>query len=512
MKQVVIDDGPLTLDAVARCARGAPVRIAPARLEHVGRVRDRIEALLGSGAPTTYGVNTGFGALSEVQIARGDLERLQLNLIRSHATGCGAAYDRPTTRAMILLRASVLLKGTSGVRPVVPELLVAMLNAGVHPVIPEQGSVGASGDLAPLAHLALVLVGEGEAEVDGRVMSGAEALKRAGLAAIRLEAKEGVALINGTQAMTADMACVLPRAEQIARVSDVVGAISLDALLGSVSPFDARIQTARPHPGQVAVAGNIRRLLAGSAMLASHADCKRVQDAYSLRCMPQVHGASRDAIGYVRTVVERECDSATDNPLVFEEGDEIVLVSGGNFHGQPVALVADFLKIGLAEFGCISERRVERLLNPDLSYGLPAFLTADSGLNCGMMNVQVTAAALVSENKVLAHPASVDNIPSSAAREDHVSMGTIAARQARVIATHVEHALAIELLCAVQAIDLRRPLRSSPAIEAACALVRSEIETLVHDRFMPPDIEAAARMVRDGRLLDAVEAVIGPLA
>lgn len=503
---------PLSIEALALVAeRRRAVVVDEAARARVADVRKGIDALLRDDAPSTYGVNTGFGALAEVRIPASDLARLQVNLVRSHATGVGAPFSAAITRGMMLLRANVLLLGTSGVRPVVPELLVGMLEHGVHPVIPQKGSVGASGDLAPLAHLALVLIGEGRAVFEGEVLPGGEALKRAGLTPIALAAKEGLSLINGTQAMTADAALTVARAERLARTADIAGAASLQALLGSRRPFDPRIQAARQHPGQAACARNLRKLTADSAIIDSHAGCSKVQDPYSLRCMPQVHGASRDVFRHVRSVVTRECNAATDNPLAFVGPDGVELISGGNFHGQPVALAADYLGMGLAELANISERRIEQLVNPALSSGLPAFLAGDSGLDSGFMIAQVTAAALVSENKVLAHPASVDSIPSSANREDHVSMGTIAARKAREIADHVEIVLAIELLCAAQGMHLRRPLTASPAVEAAVGCIREVVPPLHRDRLLHPDIEAVTALVRSGALLQAVEARVGPL-
>lgn len=513
MNTLLLGAAPLSLDDVWSVAIDhRPVALDPAHRDTLTDVRARVETLLGKGAPNTYGVNTGFGALAEVRIDAGDLARLQLNLIRSHAAGVGPDYPESVVRAMLLLRAMTLCLGTSGVRPEVPELLLAMLNAGVHPCVPEQGSLGASGDLAPLAHLALVLIGEGEARVDGQRMSGAEALSRAGLQPVVLAAKEGLALINGTQAMTADLALTVQRATRLAAAADIIGALSLEVLLGSPRPFDARVHAARPHVGQGIVAANLRHLTAHSPLVDSHRDCGKVQDPYCLRCMPQVHGASRDTLRHVAQVVEVEVNSATDNPLVFvDEAGNLDIISGGNFHGQPVALVADFLGIAMAELGSISERRVEQLVNPSLSSGLPPFLAGHSGLESGFMIAQVTAAALVSENKSLAHPASVDSIPSSANREDHVSMGTIAARQARAIVANAERVLGIEFMCAAQGLDLRRPLHAAPPAEAAHAALRAVVPVLDGDRVLSGDIEAAARLIRSGGLQAAVEAVAGTL-
>lgn len=512
MQRITLGTGRLTLPALWAVAHGlAGVEIAAEARARVARIRARIEALLGPQAPNTYGVNTGFGALAEVRINEADLARLQVNLLRSHATGVGEPYPAPVARAMMLLRANVLLLGTSGVRPEVPELLVEMIERGICPSIPQKGSVGASGDLAPLAHLALVLIGEGEATYEGVRLPGDEALARAGLRPLVLGPKEGLALINGTQAMTADAALTLERAERLAKTADIAGAMSLEALKGTARAFDARIHAMRPHPGQAHCAENLRRLIGHSELAESHHDCGKVQDPYSLRCMPQVHGATRDVLDFCADVVERECNAATDNPLAFEEGEAVELLSGGNFHGQPVAFASDFLAISLAELANISERRIEQLVNPALSSGLPPFLAPESGLNSGFMIAQVTAAALVSENKGLAHPASVDSIPSSANREDHVSMGTIAARKARHVAEHVETVLAIELMCAAQGLDLRRPLRSSPGVEAAFAVIRTAVPILREDRVLHRDIAAIAALVRDGRLVNAVESAIGPL-
>lgn len=509
-----IGDAPLTLDIVQAVAEARmPVTLTEGRRLLLRERRRAVDALLDPKAPNTYGINTGFGALAEMRIAPEDLAVLQVNLIRSHTTGVGTPYTREATRAMMLLRANVLCIGTSGVRPEVPALLVDMLEAGIHPVIPEKGSVGASGDLAPLAHLALALIGEGEVEYQGARIPASDALARHDLVPLALQPKEGLALINGTQAMTADAIGVITRAWRLARCADIIGAMTLEAQLGTPRAFDSRIQRARNHPGQCDSARNLRRMLEGSGIVPSHAGCGKTQDPYSLRCMPQVHGASRDVFTHVSEVLAREINAATDNPLMFINPDDgtAEFLSGGNFHGQPVAMAADYLGIALAELANISERRIEQLVNPALSSGLPPFLANHSGLNSGFMIAQVTAAALVSENKILAHPASVDSIPSSANREDHVSMGTIAARKARNIAEHVETVLAIELLCAAQGIEFRRPLQGSPALEAAHAALRAVVPPLDDDRVLYPDIEAARQLIVDGTLLAAVEAQLGPL-
>jgi len=501
----VLGSAPLSLDALARVARGGvEVSIgaaAQSRLAIARAVVDRIVAL-GPDAPAVYGVNTGFGALAERRISPEQIAALQKNLVRSHAAGVGPPLPTDVVRALMLLRAQVLASGHSGARPACCELLVAMLNRRVHPCIPAQGSVGASGDLAPLAHLALAMIGEGKAEHDGQVLPGADALARAGLQPLSLEAKEGLTLVNGTQLITAIGGLAVVDAERLARTADLVGALTLEALRGTPQPFQARIHAVRPHPGQVASARNLWALLAGSPNVAAHKDCGKVQDPYSLRCMPQVHGATRDALAYTRATLEREAGSATDNPLVFPaaDGQEDALVSGGNFHGQPVAMALDFAALAVANLGNIAERRIEQLVNPHLS-GLPAFLVADSGLNSGYMMAQVTAAALVSENKTLAHPASVDTIPSSAGREDHVSMGPWAARKCAQIAENVQNVLAIELLCAAQGLDLRLPVRPAAALATVHDRVRAVVPHLERDRPVAPDVEALAALIRSGELV-----------
>ncbi len=503
-----LGDDTLTLEALAEVARGGrTVEIggaARAAMDRARRVVDQVVAG-GDASPAVYGVNTGFGALAEVRISSGQVAQLQKNLVRSHAAGVGQPLAREAVRAMMLLRAAVLATGRSGARTVCCERLCELLAAGVHPVIPARGSVGASGDLAPLAHLALGMIGEGEAEYRGETMSAAEALSRAGIPALVLEAKEGLTLLNGTQHMTAVGGLAVLDAEVTCRIADVAGAMSLEALKGTVRAFDERVIAARPHPGQIAVGAVLRALLAGSEIAESHKDCGKVQDPYSLRCMPQVHGASRDILAYVRTVLEREIGSSTDNPLVFVDGpDGDEMISGGNFHGQPVAMALDAAAIAVAELANISERRVEQLVNPHLSSGLPPFLAPDSGLNSGFMIAQVSAAALVSENKVLAHPASVDSIPSSAGREDHVSMGATAALKLAMIHDHVRTVLAIELLCAAQGLDLRRPLRTTKPLEAVHAVIRAKVPAMMVDRPLSPDIAAVRAMIDDGSLLEAL--------
>ncbi len=483
------------------------VSLGPDARAAVVRARRVVDDAVSAGR-VVYGVTTGFGNFADVVIPAHRLKELQLNLLRSHSAGVGPPLGEGETRALMLLRANVLAKGFSGIRAETLELLIAMLNRGIHPVVPSQGSVGASGDLAPLAHLAVALVGEGRSRFEGRELASAEALRSAGLAPVELQAKEGLALINGTQLMTAVAALALAEAHRLARTADVVGALTLDTLQGTDVGFDARIQAARPHPGQADSAANLRALLAHSPLRESHRGCGKVQDAYSLRCMPQVHGAARDALGFIARTVEIEMNSATDNPMVFAETGE--LLSGGNFHGEPVAIAADLLSIAVAELGAISERRIERLVNPDLS-GLPAFLTPEAGIQSGFMLAHVTAAALASENKSLAHPASVDSIPTSANKEDHVSMGATAARQAAQVVANVRRILAIEALAACQALEFHRPLQTSPALEAVFRRVRSRVAAYDQDRLLAPELEAAAELVESGQLASDAAAICGTL-
>lgn len=505
---------PITLRDLEEVARaGRPVALCPEARGRVVASRAAIDAIARAGdrAPAVYGVNTGFGALAETRIHEGDVRALQQNLVRSHACGVGPDLGQAEVRAMMVLRAQVIALGCSGVRAEIVDALAAMLDAGVCPRIPSQGSVGASGDLAPLAHLALALIGEGEATFGGRLLPAGEALRTAGLSPVELQAKEGLSLINGTQYMTALGALALRDAAGLATVADIAGAISLEALKGSRRPFDDRLMKVRPHPGQAAVAENLRALLTESEIMESHVNCGKVQDPYSLRCMPQVHGASRDALAWCEAVLERELNSVTDNPTVFLDGEEPELISGGNFHGQPVALALDLAAIGAAELSNISERRVEQLVNPALSSGLTPFLAKDSGLHSGFMIAQVASASLVSENKVLCHPASVDSIPSSAGREDHVSMGSISAKKLLQVIDNVRSSLAIEVLTACQGVDQRRPLSASKGVRAAHAAVRRVVPELGDDRPLYRDIGAVAEIIRSGELVRAVEEAVGPL-
>jgi histidine ammonia-lyase len=457
----------------------------------------------------TYGVNTGFGRFVSKQIPEELTEELQLRLLRSHACGVGEPYPDEIVRAAMLLRANALAKGNSGARIETVELLLACLGRGVLPCVPARGSVGASGDLAPLAHLALPLVGEGEAWYEGELLSGAEALQRAGLEPVRLAAKEGLSLINGTQFMAAQGALGLVRARRLAKAADCACALSLEGLQGSRTSFLPQVHALRPLRGQAASARNVLRLLEGSAIIESHRWCDKVQDAYSLRCAPQVHGASRDLLDYVDYTIGTELNAATDNPLVLV--DDELLVSAGNFHGQPLAFALDALAMAVAELASISERRVERLVNPNLSDGLPAFLTTDGGLNSGFMIAQYVAASLVSENKSLCHPASVDSIPTSAGQEDHVSMGNAAGLKAWQVVANAERAVAIELMAAAQAVEFLAPLEPGAGARATHAAVRSLSKRLRDDRPLGGDIEAVAAAVRSGSLVEAVESTVGEL-
>lgn len=509
MTDVVIDGESLKLEDVVRVARrGAKVALAEAAVPKVQKARAYVERLLADHA-VVYGVTTGFGKFAEVPVAREDALALQRNLVFSHCCGVGDPLGSAETRAMMLLRANVLAKGYSGVRLVVLDTLLQALNAGIVPVVPSKGSVGACGDLAPLAHLTAVLIGEGEAFYEGRRMTGAEAMGSAGVEPVVLEAKEGLALINGTQMMTAVGALTLWEAENISKAADIAAAQAVEALRGTNTPYLEISHRVRPHAGQAATARNLVRLLEQSEILASHVACSKVQDAYSLRCAPQVHGAAKDALAFVRGVLEVELNAATDNPLVFP--DEEVVISGGNFHGQPISQAMDILAIALAELGNISERRIECMMDPSTSDHLPPFLTCHPGLNCGLMMAQVTAAALVSENKTLAHPACVDSVPTSANKEDFVSMGAFAALKAREVSKNVLAVVAIELLCGAQGLEFRESLRPGRGVAAAHDFIRQAVPALENDRPQTPDIERVSEMVRDGSLVSQVEGAVGPL-
>jgi histidine ammonia-lyase len=503
---LLLDGLSLTIDDVLDVARGRPVALAPESRPRIAAAREIVERVIRE-KRVVYGINTGFGYLKDQMIPEADLEVLQRNLILSHACGVGEPFSREVVRGVILLRANTLIQGYSGVRVLLVERLLELLNRGIHPVIPSRGSVGASGDLAPLAHLGLTLIGEGQAEYQGELRPAAEILAEAGLVPLVLQAKEGLALINGTQPMSSLGCLVVQGLSQLLDIADMTAAMSIQAGLGSCQPFRAELHALRPHPGQRQSAAQLWQWMQKSELIDSHSGCDQVQDAYSFRCVPQVHGASRDACSYIQDVMTREINSVTDNPIILPGGadNEGEIISCGHFHGQPVALAMDFAKVALSELANISERRIERLVNPQLSRGLPAFLTEHGGLNSGLMIAQYAAAALVSENKVLAHPASVDSIPTSANQEDHVSMGTIAANQALQILKHVRQVLGIELICACQALELRAPLTPSPAVAAVLKHVRTRIPALGTDRFMGPDLEAAAAMIADGSLYQRVQ-------
>jgi histidine ammonia-lyase len=487
----------LTLEQIVAVASGQEeVALAAGARSRVAAARAIVERIV-SENQTVYGVNTGFGKLSDVRIEPGQLRALQLNLVRSHACGVGPALSEPEARAMLLLRANVLASGYSGARAIIIDTLAAMLARGVTPVIPEKGSVGASGDLAPLAHLALAAIGEGEAFYQGERLPGRDALARAGIEPLELEVKEGLALLNGTQAMGAVGALALRRAEGLTRLADVAGAMSLEGLKGTPVAFDERIHAARPHAGQIAVAKHLRALLEGSEIRQSHLnDDPRVQDAYSLRCMPQVHGAVRDALKHARGIVEIETGSATDNPLVFAEGGDVL--SGGNFHGAPLALAFDYAAIALTDLISISERRIDRVVNPDANEDLPPFLTRQPGTSSGFMMLQVTAVALLSEAKVLAHPASVDNVPTDGGKEDHVSMGMTAATKLRALVGLAESVTAIELIVGAEALEHRKPLSPGRGVKAAYDIVRTHVAPLTADRSMSAEIEGLTAAIRAG--------------
>jgi histidine ammonia-lyase len=529
---VVLTGADLTIADVEAVARGdAVARLDVHARARMDESRAVVERLVAAGE-VVYGITTGFGDLAGTHIPPADARQLQENLLVSHAVGVGAPLPRDVVRAMLLLRANTLALGHSGCRPVLVDRILAFLEAGIHPVVPSQGSVGASGDLAPLAHLALPLIGRGEVELGGQVMPGLLALRETGIEPLTLEAKEGLALLNGTQLMSALGALLLADADRLARTASVAAAQSVEALLATDVPFAAVYQLARPHPGQIAVAAEMRHLLRDSGLMAAHhGSSHKVQDPYSLRCVPQVHGAVRDALDYLGRVLDVELNSATDNPLIFPEGGAAaadvaatgggLVISGGNFHGEPIALALDFAKLAIAELGAISERRIALLLDARLNGGLPPFLAPASGLNSGMMLLQYTAAALASENKVLVHPASADSIPTSANQEDHVSMGPIAGRHARDVLANVERILAIELLVGAQALDLRLALTEGVARSVAGAAagsvpgrgvadahrrIRSVIAPLLVDREMGADIAAALALVRSGELAGLVEA------
>jgi histidine ammonia-lyase len=497
-----LDGQPLSLEEISGVANlDWTVTLSAAACQRMKASRCVVEAVVARGE-TAYGINTGFGKLAEMRIPLEELAALQRNLVRSHAAGVGEPLAETEVRAMLLLRANVLAKGHSGVRVRVAELLTGMLNHGVHPVVPSRGSVGASGDLAPLAHLALALIGEGDVFFRGERVPALIAMKATGLQPLVLEAKEGLALLNGTQAMVATGGLALLRGLRVAKLFDLAGAMSLEALMGTPTPFDERIHQARPHAGQMAAARHLRELLAESEIRESHRhNDSRVQDAYCLRCMPQVHGAARGALEHGREVIEIEAGSATDNPLVFpgKDGEEAEILSGGNFHGAPLALALDYAAIALTDLISISERRIDRLINPDINEGLPAFLSDSPGVSSGLMIAHVTAAALLNESKVLAHPASIDSVPTSGGKEDHVSMGMTSALKLKRIVENAELVLAIEMMSAAQGLEYRAPLKPARQVGRARVKVRELIARLDEDRVLSGDIEALAEAVRAGK-------------
>lgn len=502
---IVIDGENLTFEQVVAVAYGTPGRprisISEAAIANVQRAADAVQTLIDRGE-IAYGITTGFGAFKDKIISPEDAALLQRNIVLSHAVGLGDPFDIPTTRAIMLIRANTLARGFSGIRVETLQLIIDCLNAGIHPVIPEKGSLGASGDLAPLAHMGCVLIGEGSAEFNGEILSGAAALERAGLKPVKLAAKEGLAITNGTTVMTAVGLLETWRSLRLAKVADVAGCLSLEALNGTTSAFDERIHDLRPHPRQVDCARDLREILEGSEFVREF-DATNVQDSYTLRCMPQVHGACRDAVKYAEWLLKLELNAVTDNPLIFVEGEKIEVISGGNFHGEPLALSFDYLAIALSELGNISERRIMKLTDESSnSHVLPAFLTEHGGLNSGFMIVQYTAAALCTENKVLAHPASVDTIPSSANVEDHVSMGATAALKLRQVAENLENILSLEILCAAQGIDFRKKrIGAEKSLGAGTRklydTVRGSIPFIEKDEYMKVHIDAAVSIVRN---------------
>jgi histidine ammonia-lyase len=503
MKTIYIDGNSLTLEDIIKVAReNTKVELTEEAKVEVQKSRRIVDDIV-KNSKVVYGVTTGFGKFADVSISNEDCKELQRNLILSHACGCGKPFSTEVVRTIMLLRANALSKGYSGIRLETLNTLVEMLNKGVHPVIPEKGSLGSSGDLAPLAHMVLPMLGEGFAEYKGEVLSGREAMDKAGIKVVELTAKEGLALINGTQVMTAVGSLAVYDSINLLKASDIAASLTLEALRGIRNAFDERIHVVRPHEGQIVTARNILNLINGSTFATEQGEL-RVQDAYTIRCVPQVHGACKDAVKYVKEKVEIEINSATDNPIITKDGD---VISGGNFHGEPMALSFDFLGIAVAELANISERRLERLINYQLN-DLPAFLVKHGGLNSGFMITQYAAASLVSENKVLAHPASVDSIPSSANQEDHVSMGTIAARKSAEIISNVRRVLATEIMAACQAIDFREGFKLGEGTEEAYKLVREHVDFIEHDKVMFTEIDKCEELVKTGELVKKVESIV----
>ncbi len=499
--KLVLDGKSLTIDDVYKVAHGTPVTtevvIHPNAIKNLKKSNEFVNKIVNE-EKVTYGINTGFGALSSKFISKENLEELQYNLIRSHCTGVGQNFSIPITRAIMLLRANCLIQGHSGITPSIISLLVDFINLGIHPLIPKKGSVGASGDLAPLSHLALALIGEGEVEFQGKTYHSKYAIELIKKEPARLGPKDGLALINGTTVMAALGCLSVVEAKMMAKSADIISAMTLEAVRGTTAAFDPRISKLKPHKGQIAVAQNMMNLLEGSEILTSHTNCDKVQDPYSLRCIPQVHGSCRQTFSHAEEILNIEINSVTDNPLVFpDEGD---VISGGNFHGEALAFCMDYMALGLAELGNMSERRVEKMMNPSFS-DLPAFLTKDSGLNSGMMIAHVTSAALVSENKILCHPASIDSIPTSTDKEDHVSMGVTAGRKLYEILENLSYILAIEIHCNTQGYDFLRPLKSSPALEGVYKLVRQHVQVVTKDRVFNKEIEKLAELIRRGEVV-----------
>jgi histidine ammonia-lyase len=505
---ITLDGQSLTIDDIALVANSTPdqveVELSPSAKDNINRSNDFINNIISSNK-VVYGINTGFGALSSKRIENKDLEQLQTNLIRSHCTGTGRPFSREVTRAIMLLRANCLVSGFSGVSPSAIHLLIDFLNHDINPVVPCKGSVGASGDLAPLSHIALALIGEGDVVYDGKVINSSFAIKDIGKEPAKLGPKDGLALINGTAVMVALGSLAIHRTETLMKVADICAACTLEGIHGTVAAFDARISKLKPHPGQVTVAKNLVTFLEDSEIVTSHAECDKVQDPYSLRCVPQVHGAARQTLRHAKEVFHYELNSVTDNPLVFVDEEETI--SGGNFHGQAIALAMDYLAMGIAEIASISERRIEKMMNPSFS-GLPPFLIENSGLNSGLMIAHVTAAALTSENKGLCHPASIDSIPTSTDKEDHVSMGVTSGRKLLEIIDNTQNVLAIELLCATQAIEFHRPLKSSHHVEKILSTIRKYVEPIEQDRVFSHDIQQIKRLIEGTELLQSVQGVL----
>jgi histidine ammonia-lyase len=512
MKHFELNGTNLTINELAYISKAKPgeikLSISPDALKKMHSSRKVVLDIVDKGKPV-YGINTGFGALASKQINKEDLSQLQYNLIRSHCTGVGKPFSKEITRAIMLSRANCLIQGFSGVTPETIELLLDFINLGIHPVIPEKGSVGASGDLAPLSHIALALIGEGEVEYQGKILRSDFVLHNLNKKPASLGAKDGLALINGTSVMLALGSLALVEAKRIVKYADIISSLTLDAVRGTASAFDLRISQLKPQPGQLDVSKNLLKLISGSEIVISHKDDGKVQDPYSLRCIPQVHGACRQTIRHAEEVLNIELNSVTDNPLVFAETGDVV--SGGNFHGEALALCMDYLAMGLSEICNIAERRVEKMMNPSFS-DLPAFLTKNSGLNSGLMIAHVTMAALASENKYLCHPASVDSIPTSTDKEDHVSMGVTSGRKLHEVISNVQHGLAIELLCNTQGIEFLRPLKTSSPLEKVITLVRKHVEPIKEDRVFHKDIEHLTRLIQTDEMLLEVESTIGTLA